>query len=860
MKNIAQRILLFFVAFCICVANVLAQNVIWKKHFGGSNQDEYLSVTEVSDGVVAVGEAYGLSFGTGDLAGVTGKGDRDAIIVKYDHNGDVVWKKNFGSSGNDRYNSVTTVSDGVVAVGWSETFGNGDWVGVTGKGYTDAIIVKYDNNGDVVWKKNFGGNGTDWFYSVTAVSDGVVAVGISSDFGTGDWAGVTGKGDNDAIIVKYDHNGDVVWKKNFGGSHTDYYYSVTAVSDGIVAVGQSYYESFGNGDWAGVTGKGNDDAAIVKYDHNGNIVWKKNFGGNNLDYYWSVTTVSDGVVAVGTSWGGFGTGDLAGITGRGSIDVIIVKYDYNGNVVWKKNFGSSYGDHCWSVTAVFDGVVVVGDTYVSGGDWAGVTRKGLSDAFIVKYDHNGNVVWKKNFGGNGMNSYYCVTTVFDGVVAVGYSSSFSSGDWVGVTGKGNDDAIIVKYTHTIFDDNITVDTIVDKVICVGDTFSAITFSGTGATIFSWVSTNTEVGLTATSGTDTLPSFTATNSGTTPISTTITVTPRNSDGIYGIPMSFIITVSPTPIILVQDSSVCQGKDGILVATGAETYIWSNGLTGDTLHVLGGSTTTYTVTGTNIWGCIGTGEGTITVNPTPTVTVYAEDVCNKNDIGTFTALGAETYLWNDGSTDETISAIISATTTYTVTGTDTNGCTNTATGTIKIRKIKAAIYAKVHTIGAEAFPVNFFDHSTGGNPVYWLWSFGDGNISTEQNPSNQYTEVDTYIVQLIVTDDRGCIDTAFYEIKVIIPFHFYIPNSFTPNSNGTNEVFAPKGEGVLEEGYEMLIYNRWGNLLFRTTEPYGSWDGRDKNGNLLPTGVYVYTIKLKTSERKTKTYKGEITLLR
>ena len=94
---------------------------------------------------------------------------------------------------------------------------------------------------------------------------------------------------------------DVLWKKNFGGSNADQYASVIAVSDGIVAVGASWYGSFGNGDWTGIAGKGSYDAIIVKYDNNGNVLWKKNFGGSSRNSYNSVTEVSDGFVAVGFS-------------------------------------------------------------------------------------------------------------------------------------------------------------------------------------------------------------------------------------------------------------------------------------------------------------------------------------------------------------------------------------------------------------------------------------------------------------------------------------------------------------------------------------------------------------------------------
>ncbi|MCL2596543.1 MAG: hypothetical protein FWD66_02545 [Paludibacter sp.] len=364
---------------------------------------------------------------------------------------DVQWEKNFGGSNDDGYYSVTAVSDGVVAAGYSyeSSFGTGDWAGVAGKGYIDAILVKYDNNGNVVWKKNFGGSYFDYYYSVTAVSDGIVAAGYSNvgSFGTGDWAGVAGKGADDAILVKYDNNGNVIWKKNFGGSDEDCYYSVTAVSDGVVAVGYSYPSSFGNGDWTGVAGKG--DAIIVKYDNNGNVLWKKNFGGSGGDYYTSVTAVSDGIIAAGWS-SGFGTGDWAGVAGKGSDDAILVKYNNNGNVLWKKNFGDSGNDYYNSITAVSDGIVAAGWSSSFGtGDWVGVTGKGNEDAILVKYDNNGNVVWKKNFGGSSIDDYYSVTAVSDGVVAAGYSGdgSFGTGDWAGIAGKGKRDAILVKYNN-----------------------------------------------------------------------------------------------------------------------------------------------------------------------------------------------------------------------------------------------------------------------------------------------------------------------------------------------------------------------------------------------------------------------------
>ncbi|MCL2649609.1 MAG: T9SS type A sorting domain-containing protein [Candidatus Azobacteroides sp.] len=440
-------------------------DIVWKKNFGGSGSDSYYSVIAVSDGIIAVGASQNSSFGNGDLIDFTGKGGYDAIIVKYDNSDNIVWKKNFGGSDADYFYGLTSVSDGIIAVGqsYSGSFGNGDWTGVTGKGESDATIVKFDNAGNVVWKKNFGGgtpgyaNNDNYFNSVIVVSDGIIAVG-SSDyacFGTGDWTGISGGSGRDAIIVKFDNAGNVLWKTSFSTivapmyGDDDGFFSVTAVSDGVIAVGDKYSMYMGTQ---------SNDAIIVKYDNYGNYVWDKTLNGSaHYDSYQGITTVSDGIVAVGNSTErSFNNGIWAGIAGKGGTDAIIVKYDNAGNVLWKKNFGGSDPDYFEYITTISDGFLVAGKAYVNNtGDWTGLTGKGDEDAIIVKYDFNGNVQWKKSFGGKGIDDYHSVVAVSDGIVAAGESyaipligigSSFGNGDLIDLTGNGGGDAIIVKYS------------------------------------------------------------------------------------------------------------------------------------------------------------------------------------------------------------------------------------------------------------------------------------------------------------------------------------------------------------------------------------------------------------------------------
>ena len=314
---------------------------------------------------------------------------------------------------------------------------------------------------DILFGNNFGGLGGDYFYAAVAAQDGgFVAVGTSataSFAGAGDWPAGSGKGGNDAIIVKYDKDGAIEWQDNFGGSAADYFYAVAAAQDGgFVAAGYSANVSFGNGDWSAATGKGGNDAVIVKYDKDGAIEWQDNFGGSGNDMFRGVAATTDGgFVAVGHSANGSfsGSGDWPAGSGKGGEDAIIVKYDKDGVIEWQGNFGGSGNDFFYGVAATADGgVAAVGSSVAASfsgtGDWPAGSGKGGDDAFIVKYDEDGVIEWQGNFGGLGADLFRGVAVTTDGgIAAIGYSAgdSFGNGDWSGATGKGGYDATVVKY-------------------------------------------------------------------------------------------------------------------------------------------------------------------------------------------------------------------------------------------------------------------------------------------------------------------------------------------------------------------------------------------------------------------------------
>jgi gliding motility-associated-like protein len=154
------------------------------------------------------------------------------------------------------------------------------------------------------------------------------------------------------------------------------------------------------------------------------------------------------------------------------------------------------------------------------------------------------------------------------------------------------------------------------------------------------------------------------------------------------------------------------------------------------------------------------------------------------------------------------------------------------------------------------VEFFDTSS-ENVVDWQWDFGDNSYSTNQNPTHIYADTGLYTIELIVENRFGCLDTAVKEMLVEPQFTFYIPNSFTPNSDRHNQFFFGLGEYV--GTYKMEIFNRWGEMIFTSNEEQYKWDGTYK-GSQVQQGQYVYKFNVTDWKGRTYEYVGQVTLHR
>lgn len=427
MKKIKYLITLLVFSFFILTKTVYATQTSLTinsiKNFGGTGNDQFRCVVAVNDGYVAIGQSDSID---GDLDGLN-KGTFDGIIAKYDFAYTKLWNKNFGGSGEDYFRGVTDSTNGSIAVGYSNSQ-DGDLTGLN-KGSWDAIIVSYDSQGNVLWNKNFGGSYTDYFWDIDTTADGYIVVGQSSSTNQ-DLAGLN-KGNFDAIIVKYDLEGNVIWNKNFGGNNIDRFYNVVAVEDGYVAIGNSA----SNDQDVSRMNYGMQDGIIVKYDLEGNVVWNKNYGSTNNDYFYGITNNNGEYVAVGS------------IANTEEINTAtIVQYDNEGNELWNKEFGGSNNDYFYSITNNRGIYTVAGSSSSTDGNLEG-KNKGSADAILAQYNNLGELIANINVGGSNSETLYSIIYANYSYTSVGFSTSRDQ-DLEGLN-KGRQDAIIIGFKENL---------------------------------------------------------------------------------------------------------------------------------------------------------------------------------------------------------------------------------------------------------------------------------------------------------------------------------------------------------------------------------------------------------------------------
>lgn len=342
--------------------------------------------------------------------------------------------------------------------------------------------------------------------------------------------------------------------------------------------------------------------------------------------------------------------------------------------------------------------------------------------------------------------------------------------------------------------------------------------------------------------------------------TYTVTGTDANGCTNTDQ-VTVTINPSPTVNGgADQAVCQGGEVTLTASGAQTYSWSNGITNG-VGFLPGATATYTVTGTAANGCQGTDQVIVTVNPIPAVDAgAAQTICEGSQIA-LSGSGAATYVWSNSVPNGTNFTPPLGTNTYYVTGTSAAGCQNTDSIVITVILIPTSIIGNNSSLtGYPGLVVEFNNSSLNSNSYHF--EFGNGSSYNTTNlsatPSSTYYTAGTYTV--VLTASNGiCEDTSQLQV-IVLPFppmEIVMPNIFTPNGDGNNDVFFIELKNAVS--LEVTIVNRWGNKMATYSGLNGFWDGK-YNGNLVDDGVYFYNFTATGLDGTTQTGHGNVQVIR
>jgi len=190
---------------------------------------------------------------------------------------------------------------------------------------------------------------------------------------------------------------------------------------------------------------------------------------------------------------------------------------------------------------------------------------------------------------------------------------------------------------------------------------------------------------------------------------------------------------------------------------------------------------------------------------------------------------------------------------------DGCINDTLilGAIEVHSLPIANFDVSNLFVSEiSSSISFYNYSQGAES--FMWDFDNGDYSYEENPSYRFEDVKTYNVSLKATSPSGCYSEVTKTVEVQPEYTFFIPDAFSPDGDGVNDVFKPKGNRIYS--FEMQVFDRWGGLVFSSESIDLGWDGTDVRGDELNNGVYLYRVVIYDVNNKLWVYNGELSLVR
>jgi hypothetical protein len=349
-----RKTIVFGAALLLVQIPLLALTLLQERTWGGANTDEANEVAFASDGSVYVAGTT-----------VTADGDRDVFLLKYGPDRALAWERTYGTPANE-----TTGFDDEFAAGLAVAAD--DSVYVTGQLGTGVLfLAKFSPDGELLWDSTYGQNGT--------ISTGAAIDGGGNIYVSGLSFVVNPASDTEALLLKFDPDGNVVWARAWGGTRFDAARAVAAGADGVYLSGETN-SFFAN------------DAFLVKFDFDGGVVWERDWGVDGVQAPFTGLTS-----AFGTSTDGEGNVYITGNasdTGH-SKNIILVKFNAAGDLVWERIGGPGFGNGAdVAVSPDNTAVFVSGNILADDPDFFG------GPAFVAEFTSDGKAKKANTWGGS----------------------------------------------------------------------------------------------------------------------------------------------------------------------------------------------------------------------------------------------------------------------------------------------------------------------------------------------------------------------------------------------------------------------------------------------------------------------------
>lgn len=358
--------------------------------YGGSGYESGSDITAIGADLFIAG------YENSDESG----GNTDIAVIKMNKNtGKIDWKKQYGGSKEEKAQAIITDGTDLYVAGYEVSDSKG--------GNFDAVVMKLSGSGSVTWKKQYGGIGDEKGFDL-AYDPGTMDLYV-----TGSETSDIDGGNEDIFVMKLSNSGNVIWKKQYGGTKRDIGHSIVFADNSVYVAGYEMSDSSG----------GQSDVFVMKLDRNGSVIWKKQYGGAGTDRAYSMV-VSESYIYIT----GYEMSDPKG----GKADILVMKLDNNGNVIWKKQYGGPENDKGYAITASDNFLYVTGQEESDPQAGANYTDlplpPGKKDLFIMKLNQSdGSVIWKQQHGGMENEMGRGITVVDGYIFTVGEESTDPDG-------------------------------------------------------------------------------------------------------------------------------------------------------------------------------------------------------------------------------------------------------------------------------------------------------------------------------------------------------------------------------------------------------------------------------------------------